>query len=280
LTPASLAALARDLRPVVDDVLVSGHAGHVAALVGQCGAADGILVGGGDGTIFEVLQACDRGRQRLGVLPFGRGNSLARDLRLDTAARAIHSISAGVDRPIDLLDVTLRSEGGMEWRGVSASNVATGYPAAVARDAARWRRLRAQSYTAAGLLARPARFTARMRTDDGPAAVASLTGLIISNSRYVGPFLGFPRADLADGVIHAMELRSNWMGQMAHNLSAVTGLRFYEPGVVRDVRSLRLRLEAPALVKIDGELRGGIREIDVRVLPRAATFRVPADRHA
>ena len=263
----------------MDDVLVSQHAGHVTSLVEECHSADGILIGGGDGTIFEVLQACDRARQRLGVLPIGRGNSLARDLNLDSVGRGIDSVTAGVDRTIDLLDVTLRWEGGREWRGVSASNLAIGYPAAVASGARGFRWLGAQSYTAAGLLAQPRWRNLRMATGDVPAA-ARLTGLIISNSRYVGPFLGFPKADLSDGLFHTMELSSGRLRQLAHNASSVLGLGLYEPVTRRDLQSLRLWFETPELVKIDGELHDAVSEISVNLLPCAATFRVPAPRHA
>jgi diacylglycerol kinase (ATP) len=278
-SPAALTRLASDLAGVVDAMLVSERAGHVDALVRECRGADGIVIGGGDGTIFEVLQACDRARQRLGVLPFGRGNSLAKDLAIDTAATAIRSLTSGVDRVVDLLGVTLRYEDGRSWEGVSASNLAIGYPAEAVKDAARWRRLRGHSYTVAGLVTRPAWFDARVTMDDAAETEARMTGLIISNSRYVGPFLGFPSADLSDGIFHAMELRARRFRQLLHNVSSVTGLRFYEPVTVRDLRDLRLVLDRPALVKIDGELREGVREIRVRVLPRAATFRVPASRH-
>jgi diacylglycerol kinase family enzyme len=276
-SPSALRRLASDLHAVVDTMLVSERAGHVDALVCECRGADGILIGGGDGTIFEVLQACDRARQRLAVLPFGRGNSLARDLALDTATTAIRSLTSGVDRVIDLLSVVLRYEDSRCWEGVSASNLAIGYPAAVAKDAAKWRRLRGHGYTVAGLLTRPTWFDVRITMDDAPEGPARMTGLIISNSRYVGPFLGFPSADLSDGIFHGMELRARRFHQVLHNLSSVTGLRFYEPVAVRDLRDVRIVLDRPAVLKIDGELREGVREVHVRVLPRAATFRVPTN---
>ena len=256
---------------------MSDKPGAVAALVERTRGADGIVVGGGDGTIFEVLQACRHPSPPLAVLPLGRGNSLARDLGVATIARAFGAIDGGVDRPIDLLDVTLRTSRNTEWRGVSASNVAIGYPAEVASTARRFKRLGAHSYTAAGLIARPERFRAVVRVDDGEETTIDLTGVIVSNSRYVGPFLGFPRADLGDGVFHTMTLQSARLSQLLHNVSSVTRLRFFEPGVLRDIRTtIHLRLDAPMLVKIDGELRDDIREIDVRLLPRAAIFRVAA----
>lgn len=275
---ASLASVRSSLQGHVDALIVSDRAGAVETIVAEHRGACGFVVAGGDGTIFEVLQACDRARQRLAVLPLGRGNSLARDLGVATLARALETLTHGVDEAIDLLDVVLHTDDGAEWHGVSASNLAIGYPADVARLARGFRRLGAHSYTAAGVVARPRAFGAHVRVDDGQEKDESLTGAIISNSRYVGPFLGFPRASLSDGVCHTMTLRAGLARQLLHNLSSVTRLRFYEPGVTTDMRTIRLRLDAPMLVKIDGELREGVRAIEVRVLAQAVTFRVPGAR--
>jgi diacylglycerol kinase family enzyme len=275
--PAALVRLKAELLAVVDDVLISEHAGHVEALVRQAHAADGILVGGGDGTVFEVLQVLDRGRQRLGILPCGRGNSLARDLKVWSVADTMRGLAFGVDRAIDLLHVTARFEDGREWTGVSASNLALGYPAEVARGATHWRRLGAQSYAVAAVLARPQWIEVRMSPDGEAPCASSLTGVIVSNSKHVGPFLGFPSADLGDGVFHVMEIRAGWMQQCMHNLSSLTGWRFYEPAVIRDLRETHIVLSRPSLLKIDGELREGVRELAVRVLAAAVTFRVPKD---
>jgi diacylglycerol kinase (ATP) len=279
LSASALARLRADLHTVVDEVLISEHAGHAETLVRQAHAADGILVGGGDGTIFEVLQVLDRGRQRLGILPFGRGNSLARDLKVWSVADGMRGLALGVDRAIDLLHVRARFEDGHEWTGFSASNLALGYPAEVARGAAHWRRLGAQSYAVAAVIARPRWIEVRMAPDGEAPCASSLTGVIVSNSKHVGPFLGFPSADLGDGVFHVMEIRAGWIRQCMHNLSSLTGWRFYEPAVVRDLRETHIVLSRPALLKIDGELREGVRELAVKVLPAAVTFRVPRDHH-
>lgn len=270
---------AQRLRGAVDQVLVSEGPGHVDVLVRSCRDAAGILVAGGDGTLFEVLQACDRSRQRIALIPAGRGNSLAKDLGLADHDAAIDCIRNGVDRAIDLLAVSLREANGNVWTGVSASNLAIGYPARVARLAARWRRLSGGSYVAAALAAPIDAQHVRMRCDEEPESSTSVTGLVISNSRYVGPFLGFPSSSLSDGVFHTIELRARKLRQTLHNLSSLTNLRFYEPGVRKDLRSIDVRLETPTLLKIDGELRAGVQEIRVGLLRSAATFRVPAVSH-
>jgi diacylglycerol kinase (ATP) len=267
---------AQRLKTAVSRVLVSERAGHVGELVRSCREAAGILVAGGDGTLFEVLQACDRPRQKIVLLPAGRGNSLAKDLGVGRDCDPASCIQRGVDRAIDLLDVTLVHEDGTAWTGVSASNVAIGYPARVAHDAVKWRRFGAASYAIGAATAAHETMSVGLQCDDGVGESIDVTGLVISNSRYVGPFLGFPTSDLSDGICHVVELRAGRIRQALHNLSSLSGVGFYEPVKRRDVRSIDVVLDRPALLKIDGELRAGIREVHSRVHPAAVTFRVPA----
>ena len=269
-------AFMRRLHSAVARVLVSEGPGHIEGLVRSCSDAAGILVAGGDGTLFEVLQACDRSRQKIVLLPAGRGNSLAKDLGIGGSADARSCIEDGVDVTIDLLAVTLRHADGSVWTGVSASNLAIGYPADVAREATRWRRLRGASYAAAALTASPGTLHLKLRCDDEPEEPIRLTGLVISNSRYVGPFMAFPTSTLWDGVFHTIEMRAGRLRQALHNVSSLTRLGFYEPGVRRNVRRVAANLEEAGLLKIDGEIRTGVLGIDVRLEPAAVTFRVPA----
>jgi diacylglycerol kinase family enzyme len=264
------------VRAAVPRVFLSEGPGHVDSLVRSCSAAAGILVAGGDGTLFEVLQACDRSRQTIALVPAGRGNSLAKDLGLTDAYAALDGIRNGADRAIDLLRVRLVHDDGRTWEGVSASNLAIGYPAEVARIAARWRRLGAASYAVGTCIAPTTPIDVRMKCDDGAPVAVGLTGLVISNSRYVGPFLGFPASNLFDGVFHTVEMHARGVRQLLHNASSLTGLGFFEPVVKRDLRAVFVALDRPSLLKIDGELREGVREIDVRIEPAAVTFRVPA----
>jgi len=268
-------AFARRLETAVSRVLVSERPGHVDELVRSCRDADGILVAGGDGTLFEVLQACDRPRQKIMLLPSGRGNSLAKDLGLNRDCDPAECIRHGVDRAIDLLDVITVDGDGTSWTGVSASNLAVGYPAAVTSAAARWRRFKGASYAVGALTARVEALKVRLRYDMGAEQSTDLTGLVVSNSRYVGPFLGFPASDLSDGICHAVEMRVGTFQQQLHNLSSLSGLGFYEPVTRRDLRCVDLIVDRPTLLKIDGELRTNVCEVHSRVQSGAVVFRLP-----
>ncbi|MCB1784918.1 MAG: YegS/Rv2252/BmrU family lipid kinase [Gammaproteobacteria bacterium] len=92
------AGLAEAPRPL-DDL------GQIARL----SADDRVIVAGGDGTVNLVARDCARSGCRLGVLPAGTGNDLARglDIPLDPDA-ACETIVRGVARTLDLAAVNDR----------------------------------------------------------------------------------------------------------------------------------------------------------------------------
>ena len=62
-----------------------------------------IVVGGGDGTISSVAGALIEARRKVGLLPLGTANDLARSLGIPARLeQAVDVISAGVSRPIDI----------------------------------------------------------------------------------------------------------------------------------------------------------------------------------
>lgn len=77
------------LHTIASPVLRTSSAGNAAWLARGYPHADGFLVAGGDGTLHEVLQGMDRARQRVLVVPVGRGNSLTRDLGVRTARAGV-----------------------------------------------------------------------------------------------------------------------------------------------------------------------------------------------
>jgi diacylglycerol kinase (ATP) len=73
-------------------------------------AADVVVAMGGDGTVADALQGIfDAGRQDdvlFGVIPFGSGNAFRKAFHIPkNPLRAIDSLSEGIPRPIDLMEV-------------------------------------------------------------------------------------------------------------------------------------------------------------------------------
>jgi diacylglycerol kinase family enzyme len=232
-----------------------GHATHLAA--GAVGYA-GILVAGGDGTVFEVLQGMNRATQRLAILPVGRGNSLARDLIAEPQC-------------IDLMEVIFEDAHGNSRRVLSASTVALGYPVDVAELAnRRLRFLGPGGYAAATVLTRTLLFNAQVSYDGREVANRRLTGLLVNNTQHVANFLALPRASCRDGVIEAMELRAGFVAQTLHNLSALARWS-YEPAPPISVSRARVSLEQPRSLLIDGELYPAVVSLQIEVLASAVT---------
>ena len=79
--------------------------------------ADLIVVCGGDGTVFDVIQGMSGSSVPLGIIPFGTGNVLAQNLRIPKhAVAAAHWILAAQPRTIPLGRVTCCTDGAQqEW---------------------------------------------------------------------------------------------------------------------------------------------------------------------
>jgi len=94
-------------------VLLSKHPGHLNELA-RASIADGddiIVVVGGDGSVNEVASALVNTDCKLGIIPCGSGNGLARHLRLpfDTA-KALDKILEGKTEKIDAGEVSNRGK--------------------------------------------------------------------------------------------------------------------------------------------------------------------------
>lgn len=239
------------------------YPGHATELARQAADSAGILVVGGDGTLLEVLNGLDLRRQTVAVIATGRGNSLARDLELYPPERGFAALTAGRPLAIDLMEVRFQDADGRLRRILSASTVSAGYPASVARSARNGlRRFGKYSYAAAAALLRPTAIGITIA--DGPAR--RLTGFVANNTRHMANFVALPEASCCDGVFEILELRAGYLGQTAHNLSALSGLGFYQPVTARQSRAVSVELNPARLLMIDGELYEGITSFDVRMM--------------
>jgi diacylglycerol kinase (ATP) len=261
-----LAGIVRQLEPVVDRVIKTGEdAGELAAVVRHY---RGIVAVGGDGTIFQALQMLDRERQRLAIVPAGRGNSLARDLNLAARVPAL-DLAAEPER-IDLMEVVYQTVDGRKRQCLAASTVALGYPVDVAENAnRRFRFLRRHSYATAAAVTLPEPFPAEVLYDNGRSLRASVTGFIVNNTRHIANFIAFPHASCRDGWLDTIELRRGYLGQSLHNLAAMTNWVSYQPSIPVAARKVRLALAGPRTLLVDGEFCQDVMSVEVRLLSGA-----------
>jgi diacylglycerol kinase (ATP) len=275
---ARLAEVVTRLQPMVDKTVFTRCPGEATEVAMDAQGYGGVAAVGGDGTLFEILKGINRREQRVAVIPAGRGNSLARDLGLMRRHGVFDAIHWEKARSIDLLEVSVTAADGSESRHLSASTVALGYPTAVALGARQMAWLGGMSYAAAAAVARPSFFSVRVQLDGGIARDLRLSGFIANNTRHLANFLAFHEGNCSDGLFEVMEMSAGRVKQTAHNLSALSETRAYEPYPPTQARSARLRLEAPQNLMIDGEIFPDVVSLDIHILPSALECNGPISR--
>lgn len=93
-------------RGVPHSTALSGWAGHAVDLASQAArdGAAGLVLVGGDGTLFEALNGMSRAGRLLPVaqIPIGTGNSFIKDLGIETTEDGLAALSGGKTRRVDI----------------------------------------------------------------------------------------------------------------------------------------------------------------------------------
>ncbi|MFN0166428.1 MAG: diacylglycerol/lipid kinase family protein [Bryobacteraceae bacterium] len=276
-SPQRLRSVLDQVERIASKTVFTEHAGHARELAARSQGFDNLIVVGGDGTLLEALNGVDLERQRLSVVPIGRGNSLARDLGLYPLSRSLAALHSGGGSRIDLMDVSFEDQNGTRHQYLSGSTIALGYPASVVRVAGtRFRRLGVHCYTAAAACARPTTTSVKFLGDS--SVEKPLTGLVINNTRHLASFVALPDSCCRDGYFDVMEMSAGRIRQTLHNLSALSGLQFYNPVNLSGMTQIALELSEPRDLMIDGELFPGVVALRVAIRPAAAEFMVVPQR--
>ena len=245
--------------------------GHATEIARAAGDYDGIVVVGGDGTLFEVLAATVDPTQLHAIIPAGRGNCMALDLGLGSVPQALRALDRGDSFGIDLMDLRVEFADGSCRSCRAASTLAAGYVARVVERASGMLALRRHAYAAAAVLTRPKRFGLETRYD-GLSARALLTGVVVNNTRYLANFHAFPAASLDDGLLDVLEVDADWGPQMLHNASVLSRGHFHDSGRAVRAANIALDFAEPELLMVDGELLHGVRACAITSAPAAARF--------
>jgi diacylglycerol kinase (ATP) len=270
-----LAELLSILRRLAAHTVLTRYAGHAAELAREAESFAGVVAVGGDGTLFEILKGIEYRRQRIALIPAGRGNSLARDLGLMHRSNAFDVLHWRQARTIDLMQVHITTSDGARSSYLSASTVAVGYAAAVTQRARKLVSLGRMSYVAAAASTRPSQFNARLQYGEMPSREVRLSGFIANNTRHLANFVGFRIASCSDGRFETMEMNAGMIKQTAHNISALSRSYLYEPYPINQATTMQLHLEAPQNLMLDGEIVPSVVSIGVKMLPGALSCNGP-----
>jgi diacylglycerol kinase (ATP) len=233
-----------------------GHATQVAARAAQNGTTD-VIVAGGDGTINEAIQGMAGTKARLGIIPRGTANVLARELHLPADENeAIDIVARGRSRTIhfgvaiDEATQTRRYFLLMAGIGVDAA-VVTEVPASLKSrfgKAAFW-------FSGFRQLTRwnPPVFTVEIDKHQYQA-----TFVAIGNAaKYGGDLAITPRArlDLAEFEVCIIQTTSRW--RYLHLASQALSHGFKENSSdVRFMQTSSVKAFGDAAVQVDGEVIG------------------------
>ncbi len=235
------------------------------------GEGSGLVISaGGDGTLNEVINGIAGSSARLGLIPAGLSNVLARELEIpEDFDRALEVILAGRTRRIDLGLVNGRYFSVMVSVGLDAEAVRIVNPAAK-------RFLKRYAYHLAGFQAlaffRPEPFTLLL---DGERELIGRAA-VISNSRfYGGPHQITPAARSDDGLLHCCVFEKGRRRDYARYFWGVLRKNHHRFADVAFRPARTAEIGTPGLpIQADGDYVGQT-PARIRILPRALTVLVP-----
>jgi YegS/Rv2252/BmrU family lipid kinase len=248
---------------VLKQTTCAGDARRLAAeAVGE--GFDVVVAAGGDGTVNEVLNGLGDApdgftRARLGVLPLGTVNVLARELSLPLSSEpAWEVILRDRERRLDLPWAEWTAPAGQQRR-YFVQLAGAGLDAR-AIELVSWslkKKVGPLAYIYAGLKAVGERAPI-ITVSDGRTAMAGELVLIGNGRLFGGNYVLFPKADLSDGVLEATIFPKAGWRTLLRSGPVLLARRRLPAGVSRSMRSPDLTLTSDARVpfELDGEFIG------------------------
>lgn len=251
---------------------------HARALAREAASAgETVAVLSGDGMIGAVADALrETSGAVLGVLPGGRGNDLARVLKISQdPIEACATIAEGVPRALDVGEVGGRAFVGIASVGFDsdANRIANEAPAWLGNLVYAYGALRA-------LLAwHPARFEIELDPPGERHTCTAYTVGAANSQAYGGGMRAAPDARLDDGLLDVVVLQSISKVRFVTRIlpRVFRGTHVREPSVsVWRAREISVSADRPFTMYADGDPIGEL-PVRVRALPGAVTVLVPKE---
>lgn len=235
-----------------------GQASALAVEAMQAGA-DLVVAAGGDGTINEVVNglATDFTRARLGIIPLGTGNDLARTLAIPPEPlEALRLLKTGSERSIDV--VKIESVRGIIYGVNMAIGGFTGQMNEVLTDElkANWGPL-AYLLGAAQVVPDLSTYTTTVTWDEGDVEEFVILNIAVANGRTAGGGLQVaPEAALDDGLLDVVIVcYTSLLDVAAIGARFLAGTYLESEDVLhRRVRQLHVMSQPGMWFNVDGEL--------------------------
>lgn len=251
-----------------------GHATELSRQAVAAGRVDTIVAIGGDGTINETASALIGSPLKLGIIPCGSGNGLARHLHIPlNRDKAISLIKEGRPQRCDTVTVNSRPCFCTMGLGFDAS-VSQAFARAPRRGLLTYARIAMEQF----LKYKPIKYT--LTTDSGEFTVSAFLIAVCNASQYGNNAYIAPRASLTDGLLDITILTEG-----RHAALAMAGLRLFTKGIehsplIHTMRSrhVSLRRDLPGAGHIDGEALELPERVDVDIVPSSLSIITPHDQ--
>jgi YegS/Rv2252/BmrU family lipid kinase len=244
---------------------------HASQAAQEAGEDETVVAMGGDGLV-GALAAAVRGRVPLGVLPAGRGNDFARELKIPfDIPGASRVLAQGSERALDLGEAN-----GQHFICIAS----TGFDSESNRIANEARFVKGNlvyAYAALRALAswRPARFELKL---DGREHTMEGYTVVAANTRFYGGGMRVaPGADPADGLLEVVLVGNTSKLRFLGNLPKVFSAKHVElDGVeVFRAREVEITADRPFDMYADGEILTSL-PATVRLIPNAVRVIAPS----
>ena len=242
-----------------------------------------VIAAGGDGTVRTVAEQLVGTDIRLGIVPMGTGNLLARNLSLpiDDFDTCINAALSGATKKIGTLDVRFEDPDGERHRHTTLVIGGVGLDAEVMGDTRDDLKAKAGwlAYGEAGLRHLPGdRQDATIAIDGGSARRYKIRSVLVANCGTLqGGLELLPDAKLDDGLLDVMVLSPRHVLDWARiAANTVIGHRVKIP-VMETLQGTRvqIRFETPIVSQLDGDSTGEVVGIDARLIEDSLTVMLP-----
>lgn len=242
-----------------------------------------VIAAGGDGTVRTVAEQLVGSDIRLGIVPMGTGNLLARNLKLpiDDFDACIAAALNGAAKKIDTLDMRLQDKDGERHRHTALVIGGVGLDAEVMGDTRDDLKAKAGwiAYGEAGLRHLPGdRQDATIAVDGGSPRRYKIRSVLVANCGTLqGGLELLPDAKLDDGLLDVMVLSPRHVLDWARIAAkTMVGHRVKIP-VMETLQGTRvqIRFEKPIVSQLDGDSTGNVTGIDARLVEDSLTVMLP-----
>jgi len=255
------------------EILYTKAAKHAIELSRKASDKSDIIVAvGGDGSIHEVGQPLVGLKNKMGIIPMGSGNGLARHLQIPINVKdAITVINNNKSKPIDVLDF------GTSY-GLNVSGL--GFDAHIAQKFADYGKRGFASYLKITinefLKYKSQKYSVEVDGEEAFETEAFLISFANSsqfgNNAYIAP-----EAIIDDGLFELVML-----SPFRKRASANIGLKLFTKKIdqskylnIIKAKSVKIRSTAEFSVHMDGETMGQKKELDVKIRPSSLNIIVP-----